>query len=392
MTPEDFEQLREIAASLATSFERIGVLSPTVEGQLFPGATHLSRRRWDLNEASNRRFDLLVAANVFMYSPAPERWLRHVLSACKYFLLLDVVRRRRGSDSEFGEDGDQMRYAVGEARPRADTYFDLASADDNRLLGYRTYAGGTNALDDDPLHFIALFRGDLADSVLRIDDYPTGIRPLLPDLTPIQRIIEKVDGRGLPFHLGIVPALVTPEMLGFLRSLQHLIPAVHGYDHAYPRFAPVLKLKNDPYNESTLGSFDEFRGMSYVAIQERLRTGRQLLEDSLGKQVQAYIPPGNRGNRKTGRALVEAGYEYYLSERPIRGCRLRMIRSDFYGRSEDFDYTRSPDVTTLHCTWEWDVARKKDNRALDRLLDHLVARREEARRRSSQLGALLGQP
>jgi peptidoglycan/xylan/chitin deacetylase (PgdA/CDA1 family) len=389
MTPEDLEQLREVAASMVRGFDRIGVLSPTVEGPLFPRATKLSRRRWDLNEAGSRRYDLLVAANVFMYSPAPDRWFRHVLSACKYFLMLDIVRRRRGSNSEFGGDGDQMRYALGEARPRVSKYFDLASLGDNRLLGYRIYPGGPNAQDDDPLHVIALFRGDLADPILRVDDYPTGIRPLLADLSPIQRIIEKIDRRGLPFHLGIVPALLTQEMVGFLRSLDHIIPAAHGYDHAYPRFAPVLRASNDPYNEATVGAFDEFQGAPYSAILEKIRTGRELLEDRLSREVRGYIPPGNRGNRATGRALPEAGYHYYLSEKRIRACRLPAIKSDFYGRSEDFDFARSTEVTTLHCTWEWDVSRRKGDRALDRLLDHIVARREEARQRGSQLGALL---
>ena len=43
--------------------------------------------------------------------------------------LADLVRRRRSAISEFGPDGECMRYAIGGERPRCAEYFDLA---DNR--------------------------------------------------------------------------------------------------------------------------------------------------------------------------------------------------------------------------------------------------------------------
>jgi hypothetical protein len=388
MTEDDFKQLQRLSKHLG-SFSRVGVFSPTQERELFPNARAIPRRRWDLNEPGNLRFDLLVAANVFMYSPAPARWFQHVLASCKYFLLQDVVRRQRGS-GEFGGDGDQMRYAVGDARPRVENSFDLASLGD-RLLGFLTYHGGANEVDADPLHVIALFRGDRADPFLRIDDYPTGIRPLLPDLSPLHRILEKVEAHGLSYHLGIVPALLTDETLRFLRGLPHMVPTVHGYDHAYPRYAPLLRRKNDPYNQGTVGTFDEFKGVPYREILERLRTGRRILEEGLGGHVETYIPPCNRGNRRTGRALAEAGYQQYLSEKRIPGCNLPIILSDFNGVSANYDYGRAPDVVTLHVTWEWDLVRRGDTRGLDRLLDHLAKRKADERSRGARLGAVLSQ-
>jgi len=111
-----------------------------------------------------------------MYTPAPTGF-GHVHAACSYFLMLDVVRRRRGEDSEFGLDGDCMRYAVAEGGPR-----DLGALC-NRLLGYRTYYGGANASDDDALHVAALVRGDLATPITS-NGHPPGIQRALSELSP----------------------------------------------------------------------------------------------------------------------------------------------------------------------------------------------------------------
>lgn len=94
-----------------------------------------------------------------MYSPDPERWFTNVLDACAYFLLIDLVRRQRSPDSELGRDGDCLRFAVGEARPRVTDFYDLDTLR-ARLLGSRTYPGGANEFDASPLHVIALIRGN----------------------------------------------------------------------------------------------------------------------------------------------------------------------------------------------------------------------------------------
>ncbi len=399
MTQEDFEQLRQAAEGLTrlglisrtvADRKRIGVFSPIREGErrIFPGATGLPRRRWDLNQPGRRRFDLLVASNVFMYASDPERWFRHVFASCKYFLLLDLVGRRRGPDSEFGADGDCMRYRIGDACPRVEGFFDLNTFGD-RLLGFRTFTGGANPFDEAPLHFMAVFRGDLADPLLRIDDYPTGIRPILPDLTPLHDVLRKVEARGLQYHLGIVPALLNREMLGFLNSLEYMVPAAHGYDHAYPKYAPLLEAAGDPYNQRTVGVFNEFKGQPYARILSRLSEGRKILEDELGRAVEGYIPPCNKAGRRTARALMEAGYRYYLSDKRIPGCRLPWFRTDFCGRSAGYDFTKQPDIVTLHATWEWDLVRQGETGALDRLLDHLAERKRAERERGRQIGDLL---
>ena len=390
MTREDFEQLQGLAHDFSI-FPRIGAFSPIREGErkIFPKATALPRRRWDLNKPSSRRFDLLVASSVFMYAPDPARWFRHALGSCKYLLLLDLVRRRRGENGEFGTDGDCMRYAVGRERPRVEHHFNLHYLGD-WLLAYRTFYGGANSFDDDPLHVVALLRGDLADPILRVDDYPTGFHPVLPDLTPLHEVLRKVEARGLRYYLGIVPALLTDEMFRSLSDLEHMVPAVHGYDHANPKYAPLLQAKGDRDGWRIVGRFDEFKGQPYHVILARLLEGRRLLQDRLGKVVDAYIPPCNIGNHPTGRALAEAGYRLYLSDRRIPGCPLSWMRSDFSGRSSDYDYSRLPEVVTLDLVREWDLMRRGDTHALDRLLDHLAERRQRERERGARLSAAVG--
>ena len=390
MTDQDLEQLQRLAGHLS-EFPQIGLLSPNRdERKLFPKAKAISHRRWDLNQPNRRKFDLLIASNVFMYSADPPRWFRNVLASCRYFLLLDLVRRQRSSGSEFGPDRDCMRYAIGSAKPRVNPYFDLNLLGD-RLLGFRTFPGGANTYDDAPLHLVALLRGDLADPILRVDDYPTGIRPILTDLEPLHAILRKIDERGVRYYLGIVPALLTEPMFDFLRGLKHMVPVVHGYDHAYPRYAPLLNAKGDPFNAHTVGVFNEFKGVPYPTILERLREGRRLLEDRLAKEVRGYVPPCNIGDRRTARALKEAGYHFYLSEKSIPEQTLGWVRSDFYGRSNQHDGRRAADVVTLHVTWEWDLVREGDLHSLDRLLDHLAERKRAERERGARLGALVGE-
>jgi len=146
------------------------------ESLIFPNATALPRRRWDLNDPGSMQFDVLVASSVFMYSSDPALWFRHVLAACKYFLMVDLVRRQRSKDSEFGSDGDCTRYGVNDAQPRVEQFFDLECLGD-KLLCYRTYYGGRTSTDERPMHIIALFRGDLAHSIP-----PAGIQSILKDL------------------------------------------------------------------------------------------------------------------------------------------------------------------------------------------------------------------
>jgi len=225
-----------------------------------------------------------------------------------------------------------------------------------------------------PLEHPALRQSRSGLPVIRVDDYPTGVRPLLADLDSVHQVLQAIEDRGLAYHLGIVPARLTEAMSAHLATLRHMIPVVHGYDHGL-RFTPLLEAAGDPLNQRrTVGEFDEFEGQSFESIKARLAEARRLVEERLRCPVTGYIPPCNRAGRSTGRALAETGYTHYFSERRIPGCPLPGLASVFYGRSDRYrPGSRRPKVVTLHATWEADLLRDGDERSLARLLDHLSA-------------------
>lgn len=210
--------------------------------------------------------------------------------------------------------------------------------------------------------------------VIRVDDYPTGVRPLLADQDSVHQVLQAIEERGLDYHLGIVPARLTEAMAAHLATLRHMIPVVHGYDHGL-RFTQLLVAADDPLNQRrTVREFDEFEGRDFESIKTCLAEARRLVEERLHRSVTGYIPPCNRAGRATGRALAATGYTHYFSERRIPGCPLPGLASDFYGRSDRYrPRPRRPRVVTLHATWEADLLREGDKRSLARLLDHLAA-------------------
>jgi len=61
-------------------------------------------------------------------------------------------------------------------------------------------------------------------------------------------------------------------MEGFLRSLQHLVVSMHGFEHGYAKFSRFLLDAQDPFNQrGTVGGFDEFADQSFDQIVAKLR-------------------------------------------------------------------------------------------------------------------------
>ena len=90
--------------------------------------------------------------------------------------------------------------------------------------------------------------------LLRIDDYPTGIRPIQPgQLDMFDRMLAELP----PFYLGVVPATYILANHSFY--LPNAIICQHGVEHGYTEKSKLLT--NDPYNIGTVGVFDEFEGI-----------------------------------------------------------------------------------------------------------------------------------
>ena len=251
-----------------------------------------------------------------------------------------------------------------------------AGPESSRLLGEARLANGS----------LRVYRGDFTDPLLRVDDYPTGVRPILEDLSSIHDVLSLIDGAGLPFHLGIVPSILEDRMLPFLRGLSQLIVSQHGFEHGYAEHSKILIDAGDPNNQKgTVGGFDEFAGQRYAEILEKLRGGRQSLEARLGQTPLSYIPPCNVSNRNTGRALQATGFSYILSEKSVSGCYLPFISYDFYDVYWAFKPGSRPNVASLHATWEADMLRAGDSESLPKFLKALVEQRTRAREEAASV-------
>jgi hypothetical protein len=288
----------------------------------------------------------VVVVSVANAEGCSEAWLRVALSRAGYAVLVTAAKPL--VDTPFGWPVDRVIH-----------HFDDVAR-----------------LSDERPRQATVLRGDLAQPVLRIDDYPTGVRPIARDLGPLHEVIRQIDAACIRYHLGIVPALLSGEMRQFLRSLRYCVPVVHGYDHAYFEKSALLIDKSDPENaRGTVGGFDEFAGQPKREILRKLRSARSILEDACGVTVTGYIPPCNRAGRTTGQALAELGYSHYFSERRIPGCPLSGFTSTFYGRSSDLRGGRLDGPVCFHATWEVDLQKHGDRTSLERALRRLIAER-----------------
>ncbi len=343
LTSDDARVLACVAALLPPGW-RVGNLRPSrTEQRALPRFEAVTERKWDLRYRSAARYDALVAGRLSVLPGDVRQRLRSALASCRVLMVLD------------GGAGDLPR---------------------ELLLGAVPLSPGS----------LSLYRGELTDPILRVDDYPTGVRPILEDLTSLHDVLSQIDDSGLPFHLGIVPALLNDGMVSFLRSLKHLVVSMHGYEHGYAKHSKILIDASDPQNQrSTVTGFDEFAGRSYEDVESTLRRARQGLESRLGRAPRSYIPPNNIANRATGRALAAVGFEYVLTERRIPGCELPCIGSDFYDRSSAFRPDFRPGVASLHATWEADMLRAGDRESLPRFLSAIALQRTLAREEAASV-------
>ncbi len=343
LAPEDLSVLARLEPLLPRAW-RVGHVYPSrAEQRALPRFQAISARHWSLRFRSAKPYDALVVGRLRALPGDQERRLKSALASCRLLVVLDAEA--------------------------------LAFAPD-RVLAELPVSGGR----------LLVYRGDYCDPLLRVDDYPTGVRPILSDLSSLHDVLSRIDDSGLSFHLGIVPALLDEQMAEFLRGLRQLVVCMHGYEHGYAKHSKILIDAGDPQNQrSTVTGFDEFAGRSYADIESTLREGRRCLEARLGQTLLSYIPPNNQANRATGRALFTTGFEYVLSERRIRGCELPCIASEFYDRSSAFRPESRPDVVSLHATWEADLLRAGDSESLPRFLSALVAQRGRARAEVTQI-------
>jgi len=347
LSAADVSVLARVSSLFPRSW-RVANLHPSrTEQRALPGFEAVTERKWDLRFRSASRYDALLAGRFSATVPGSDLRLRNALASCRLLLVLD-----------------------GEA----------PALPAECLLGSMPLASGT----------LSVYRGELNDPLLRVDDYPTGVRPIWQDLTPLHDVLSQIDASGLAFHLGIVPAILEDRMLPFLRGLKQLVVSQHGYEHGYAKHSKILIDAGDPGNQrSTVTGFDEFSGRDYEEVERLLKSGRQSLESRLGRVPLSYIPPNNMASRRTARALLALGFEYVLTEKRFPGCELPCIASDFYDRSSAFPSGARSNVASLHVTWEADLLKAGDAASLPRFLKALTEQRTRAREEAATVAGEL---
>lgn len=206
--------------------------------------------------------------------------------------------------------------------------------------------------------------------IIRIDDFPTGVRPIPPNhIKEFSPILEKFETAQLPYFLGVVPMLCDDSDFEFLKNLKYMVPAMHGCDHLNPIYAPLLK-NDDPYNTRGLaGNENEFGCLNKNETYNKLDNSFHTLTQKLHKNIGAFIPPFNKMNDFVEGALIKMGIGLILGEN-IRSKFLPVISSGkSYIRSNQFEGLNLSESSciTLHLTWEWDLIRE-DKSKLNELI------------------------
>jgi hypothetical protein len=124
------------AKELKGQINSVALLSPAGEEinlakKLFPNVSVLMEEHWDLYGTIDKKFDLVIASNVFMASKDPDLWFDNVLAVGRYAFIQDNVLGWRTAKSELATGtGDFMRYSYLPDHPaRIDTAYDLHKQD-----------------------------------------------------------------------------------------------------------------------------------------------------------------------------------------------------------------------------------------------------------------------
>jgi peptidoglycan/xylan/chitin deacetylase (PgdA/CDA1 family) len=209
------------------------------------------------------------------------------------------------------------------------------------------------------------------EKIIRIDDYPSGIRPIVENQTPLFNILDEFEKRQIYFHLAIVPKEMDDFFDDRILGYKYLIPVMHGYDHKYYQYSEKLVLNKDIYNTHTvIDQFDEFDNHSIPEIIDKLKEGKDILKKYFKKEIDTYVPPCNLLNKNTKTALINQGFKTVFSENYFYNSKLRCISSDYYGTLENMPLKKY-NCITLHLTWEYDTFRTKGIEEITKKLDFI---------------------
>ena len=200
--------------------------------------------------------------------------------------------------------------------------------------------------------------------LFRIDDYPTGIKPVIPNrFAEFDKVLSEFEKRKLKYLLGVVPYLINEEDVAYLKGLKHAIIALHGYDHNFHTFTELNR--------------EEFKGWNTQSIIAKLKYGLDTsLKDFI---IDAYIPPFNNFSQNLIDALIELNFNTMTTgvnppNFDYKTLNVMTPKHDFYGTSTEIinnisTFDKTKDHIALHLTWEIRERSEQKEWQLPLLLD-----------------------
>lgn len=196
--------------------------------------------------------------------------------------------------------------------------------------------------------------------MIRIDDFPTGIRVIQDDYIPIfEKILDCFSQYNIPIHVGFVPKLMDKQRDSFLLKYSNIIPVQHGLTHCYDEYSKKLIQANDILNCKTIGAFDEFQTLNEDVIFDKLNEGKKILSNFFNRDINLYIPVCNIANKNTVNAINRI-YKGVLGQNIIKGAdyTIQNYLFDFYGGLVDINYAKQEKTFCFHITWEYDAINR----------------------------------
>lgn len=204
--------------------------------------------------------------------------------------------------------------------------------------------------------------------LFRIDDYPTGIKPVIPNrFAEFDKVLLEFEKRQLKYLLGVVPYLINEEDIDYLKSLKCAVIALHGYDHNFHTFTEANR--------------EEFKGWNTESIIAKLKYGLETsLKDFI---VDSYIPPFNNFSQNLVDALVELNFNtittgIHAPKFDYKTLKVMTPKPQFYGTSTEIinrlhSFDKDNDHIALHLTWEvWERWKTKEDWALPSILESIA--------------------
>tara|TARA_Y100000310_G_scaffold65582_1_gene61072 strand:- start:2339 stop:2980 length:642 start_codon:yes stop_codon:yes gene_type:complete len=208
--------------------------------------------------------------------------------------------------------------------------------------------------------------------IIRIDDYPTGVKPVVDDrFNKFMDILKPLEESKLLYHLGIVPMLITKDDISFLKELKYCRPCIHGYDHNY--FIWYYSKNREEFRNAFGLPFKKEK------IKQILKESKERLKEiNLSKM---YIPTFNRIHQNLIDALCESNFKSITTGVTVKenldfkNLIVHTPKNIFCGTStfinNNIHKFEKDDHICLHLTWEVKEKNKSSDWKLPQIINHI---------------------